>query len=309
MAPTASSKRSRLPFSPPRPGISKVTKPTKDKTKNNKGITKRKSSGDINGDSGVPRSKPKPKPRVTSGVKEKGKRKQTEKVKQRGAGGTMRALLNGARDGNGDGDDDEDEDERQRHEEEDDDEENEVLNDIAARKITDIDTDEDTDSNKDTEESGSERHDLDNDDDRREDENENENEEDADENAPPASRLNFSSPEPDFILAEVMHSHTHTNTHNQGGTNSSSSPDSDEYPIPLPLIHRIMHAHFSVPNTVLSQHARALMGTYVGVFVKEAIRRCVDEKRERVKRGEGGDAGWLEVEDLERVGCQLVLDF
>ncbi|KIW70064.1 hypothetical protein PV04_02374 [Phialophora macrospora] len=290
MAPTASSKRSRLPFSPPRPEVSKVTKSTKEKSKNNKGATKRKSGGIINGNSGVSKSTPKPKPRVTSGAKEKGKRKRIERGKQRGAGGTMRALLNAA------SDEDDDDDELESHDEKEDD--NDEVNDIVPNMDTDVGTDKDTDSNPGTEESGSERHDLDDD----EDDDREDGREDADEPASPASRLNFSSPEPDFILAEVTH------PHNQS-TKPSSSPDSDEYPIPLPLIHRIMHTHFSVPNTVLSQHARALMGTYVGVFVKEAIRRCVDEKKERVKRGEGGDVGWLEVEDLERVGCQLVLDF
>lgn len=114
-----------------------------------------------------------------------------------------------------------------------------------------------------------------------------------------------SSPEPDFILAEVTNS-----SRNARATTSSSS---SEFAISLPLIHRIMQSHFNAPEkTVISSDARALVGRYVEIFVKEGITRCVNEKKEREASGGGGtafDSGWLEVEDLERVATQLCMDF
>ncbi|EXJ61759.1 hypothetical protein A1O7_02189 [Cladophialophora yegresii CBS 114405] len=329
MAPTALSKRSKPAFSLPRPGISRVTKSTKEKAMNTRVATKGKSDGkgNINADSaaGV-QKKGKSNPQAKSSIpaaKEKGKGKdkrntgKRQKQKQRGAGATMRGLVDRASD-----DDDDDGrvgGKRKRHteeeEEEDDDdiETDAVLNDIAANMDTDTETD--TDTNNATDESRSERADLDGDEGEDEGRGEDKDEQDKANTASPPAGLDFSSsPEPDFILAEVTHTDKYTRSK---GAKSSGVLDTEEYPIPLPLVHRIMHAHFESPTTTttLSKDAKALMGTYVGVFVKEAIRRCVDEKKERVvkRRREGGggagDAGWLEVEDLERVGCQLVLDF
>ncbi|KAI1620498.1 CENP-S associating centromere protein X-domain-containing protein [Exophiala viscosa] len=107
-----------------------------------------------------------------------------------------------------------------------------------------------------------------------------------------------SSPEPDFILAEVTH-------------NDQSASDTSDPTITLPLIHRIMQSHFSRPEkTSLSADARVLVGKYIDIFVKEGIRRCVDEKKEREQNaGAGVDSGWLELEDLERVATQLCMDF
>lgn len=111
----------------------------------------------------------------------------------------------------------------------------------------------------------------------------------------------------EFMLAEVTH---HPDRHNKSSKNKSS-----DFPIPLPLIHRIMQSQFTTPEkTSLSTDARSLLGKYVEAFVREGIRRCVHERVEREKGvgangGDGSDTGWLEVEDLERVGVQLCLDF
>jgi hypothetical protein len=75
--------------------------------------------------------------------------------------------------------------------------------------------------------------------------------------------------------------------------------------------------HHSLKNpedTKLSTDARACVGKYIEVFIREAIARCAIEVNEKVHEGAsdsalGHDDGWLEVEDLERVGGQLVLDF
>ena len=85
--------------------------------------------------------------------------------------------------------------------------------------------------------------------------------------------------------------------------------------IPIPLLHRIMHHSFKNPEeTKLSTDARACVGRYIGTFIREGIARCAFEVGEKATEGRsdsalGHDDGWLEVEDLERVGGQLVLDF
>lgn len=66
---------------------------------------------------------------------------------------------------------------------------------------------------------------------------------------------------------------------------------------------------------------------YVEIFVREMIARCVAEKKERKKRKEkekekeegdeemrmddddDDDVGWLDLEDLEKVGVGMMLDF
>lgn len=67
---------------------------------------------------------------------------------------------------------------------------------------------------------------------------------------------------------------------------------------------------------------------YAEIFVREMIARCVAEKKERKKRKEkekekekgdeemrmeddddDDDVGWLDLEDLEKVGVGMMLDF
>lgn len=109
----------------------------------------------------------------------------------------------------------------------------------------------------------------------------------------------------DMMLAEITHSPT-------------QSPGSSEPCIPIPLLHRLLYHNFQHPDiTKLSTDARACMGKYVETFIREGIARCAFEMGEKAGIGSdsglGGGApagdGWLEVEDLERVGGQLVLDF
>ncbi len=270
MAPTTS-KRSRPSFSPPRPGKSKVTKSTKDKDSSSKTNSSKVQK---------PKAKATSKDKGTSSAKKGGK----SKTKQRGAGGTMRAFLDEA-------DEDEDEEDnvvaptktpgrqkqRQRREEEEDDG---VLNEFAASMDTDGSEDEQIHNYTRPLDSSTEDGDGD----------EDEHEEDPNEDDP-------SSPEPEFILAEITHPHAP----------SASTPS--EYAIPTPLIHRIMHSSFTSGSTTLSTDAKNLLGKYIEVFVKESVRRCVDEKKDRAQGGGDMDTGWLEVEDLERVGGQVVLDF
>ncbi|OAP64410.1 hypothetical protein AYL99_00382 [Fonsecaea erecta] len=256
-------------FSPPRPGGK--SKVTTKSTKE-KGAAARHSLGAM-GNSKVHKQQQQRKPKA-------GQRPKPRKPARRGDAGTMRAILRAG----GDSDSEE--------EEEDDDDDH-----GGGAEDENLDDEEDEDDDEDG-----------NDDEAQEDENESEEEEAS---LAHDHDLNLSSPEPDFILAEVS-----TTTTGGRRTNTTSSPfSSTDPPIPLPLVHRIMHAHFSRPEqTSISSDARQLVGKYVEIFVKEAIRRCVDDKRERAAHGTGddavvGDTGWLEVEDLERVGVQLCLDF
>lgn len=108
-------------------------------------------------------------------------------------------------------------------------------------------------------------------------------------------------------------------------TNEDAPPPT----IPLGLIHRIMLEHWGeedehengdtgekTTTTKLSGDAREVLGAYVDTFVREAVARAAFEAGEREKKGGAGDGagggggkGWLDVEDLERVGGGLVLDF
>lgn len=119
-----------------------------------------------------------------------------------------------------------------------------------------------------------------------------------------------SSPEPEFILAEIIQHDDHRGKKSLKSTNPSDS----ESPIPLPLIHHIMQSQFANPDkTSLSKDALSLLGKYVEAFIREGIHRCALDRAEREKAGGGtgdaSDSGWLEVEDLERVAVQLCLDF
>lgn len=104
----------------------------------------------------------------------------------------------------------------------------------------------------------------------------------------------------DMMLAEIT----------SAPSSSSLSPT-----IPIPLLHRLMHHSFKNPEeTKLSTDARACVGRYIETFIREGIARCAFEVGEKVHEGGsdsalGHDDGWLEVEDLERVGGQLVVDF
>ncbi|KAL6252641.1 hypothetical protein RBB50_000360 [Rhinocladiella similis] len=176
----------------------------------------------------------------------------------------------------------------------------------TRRAFLDDEADEDDDPESDREpeaidrdETEDEEDEVDQEEDNGEDEGSDDNEEEdgGEEND---ERI-LSSPEPDFILAEVAH--------------DDPAPDvfGPEPAITLPLIHRIMQSHFNQPErTKISEDARILVGKYIEIFVKEGIRRCVDDKKDREKSSGGGtsmDSGWMELEDLERVATQLCMDF
>ncbi|KAF8477240.1 centromere protein X, partial [Kalaharituber pfeilii] len=82
--------------------------------------------------------------------------------------------------------------------------------------------------------------------------------------------------------------------------------------LPPHLISRILHSFLTDETTRISNAAVSSVSEYTRTFVREAIYRAVAEREKRQgKQGSGGIAGYveLEVEDLERVGPQLMLDF
>ena len=120
--------------------------------------------------------------------------------------------------------------------------------------------------------------------------------------SPSLSRSPSPISEPDFILAEV--------THNDDDDDKAS----DEPAVPLSLLHRILHHNFrDKDKTRITTDAKEVLGKYVEVFVREAIARSAyesqgngpDDAGDGMRRGDG----FLEVEDLEKTGVQLVLDF
>ena len=125
-------------------------------------------------------------------------------------------------------------------------------------------------------------------------------EEDNDDDEPTEQEPDDTS-DADMMLAEITHDLPE---------DSALEPS-----IPIPLLHRIMHHSFKNPEeTKLSTDARACVGRYIETFIREGIARCAFEVGEKATEGRsdsalGHDDGWLEVEDLERVGGQLVLDF
>ena len=125
-------------------------------------------------------------------------------------------------------------------------------------------------------------------------------EEDNDDDEPTEQEPDDTS-DADMMLAEITHDLPE---------DSALEPS-----IPIPLLHRLMHHSFKNPEeTKLSTDARACVGRYIETFIREGIARCAFEVGEKATEGRsdsalGHDDGWLEVEDLERVGGQLVLDF
>lgn len=308
MAPTPSTaahKRSRPAFSPPRPGkksksgtsttnktatATKATKVTK-KMGGDRVVKKSTSSG-TRGKNGGTAKGPKQTPKQIQ--------KQAQVGRRKAAAGTMRAILD-------DSDDDEEgeEDEEERFDEEDEDDN------TRKRDQTTVDDSSDSVAEDDEEE------DEDQDEDEDEDGDEDESRPSIHINRPSAADSQASSPEPEYMLAEVIH-HDHREQRRAGGTSSKRTsthhPSEPEVAIPLALIHHIMQSQFTTPDkTSLSIDARSLLGKYVDAFVREGIHRCALGRAERDKAdGVGadvGDSGWLEVEDLERVAVQLCMDF
>ncbi|KAK5128977.1 hypothetical protein LTR85_000310 [Meristemomyces frigidus] len=89
------------------------------------------------------------------------------------------------------------------------------------------------------------------------------------------------------------------------------SQSSDIPQIPQNLIIRLLHEHFADKNTKIDKHAIQVLQKYIEVFVREAIARTALLKKEAAEKFDvsAEDAGWLELEDLEKVAPGMMLDF
>ncbi|KAI9368754.1 CENP-S associating centromere protein X-domain-containing protein [Aspergillus egyptiacus] len=117
---------------------------------------------------------------------------------------------------------------------------------------------------------------------------------DADSDPNRASPIDAS--EANYILAEITHK-----------DNTADDVISSEPLIPQKLLTRLLHHHFRNEKTKIAKDANAVVAKYIDVYVREAVARAAYE------RAEGGDGGvgdgFLEVEDLEKMGPQLAMDF
>ncbi|KAH6680251.1 CENP-S associating centromere protein X-domain-containing protein [Halenospora varia] len=96
----------------------------------------------------------------------------------------------------------------------------------------------------------------------------------------------------------------HENSNLQG-----ASDEQRQESIPPNLLTHLLQSMFTQQGTRISKSANAAVGRYMETFVREGVARCVWARAEGVEGGGGGDGGFLEVEDLERLGPQLLLDF
>ncbi|KAL2858072.1 CENP-S associating centromere protein X-domain-containing protein [Aspergillus pseudodeflectus] len=107
-----------------------------------------------------------------------------------------------------------------------------------------------------------------------------------------------SADEADYILAEITH-------HKDPDTEEVIS---SEPLIPQKLLTKLLHHHFRKEKTKIAKDANAVVAKYIDVFVREAVARAAYERSESGTGGGIGD-GFLEVEDLEKMGPQLAMDF
>ncbi|CAJ2511786.1 Uu.00g074110.m01.CDS01 [Anthostomella pinea] len=88
---------------------------------------------------------------------------------------------------------------------------------------------------------------------------------------------------------------------NNGEEDQEDKDDDDDEAqktIPPELLTRLLHEFFEKDGTRISRDANAAVAKYMDIFVREAVARTAVEK----------GAGFLEVEDLEKVAPQLLLD-
>ncbi|KAL4735645.1 CENP-S associating centromere protein X-domain-containing protein [Aspergillus similis] len=105
--------------------------------------------------------------------------------------------------------------------------------------------------------------------------------------------------EANYILAEI----THAKPEHEDVLSSDPL-------IPPKLLTRLLHHHFRNEKTKIAKDANAVVAKYIDVFVREAVARAAFERAEAQGGAGGGIAdGFLEVEDLEKMGPQLAMDF
>ncbi|KAL2871816.1 CENP-X/MHF2 family protein [Aspergillus lucknowensis] len=114
----------------------------------------------------------------------------------------------------------------------------------------------------------------------------------------PSNSNSNSADEADYILAEITHKES-----------NDDDVVSSEPVIPQKLLTRLLHHHFRNEKTKIAKDANAIVAKYIDVYVREAVARAAFERAESGTRGGGVGDGFLEVEDLEKMGPQLAMDF
>jgi len=107
---------------------------------------------------------------------------------------------------------------------------------------------------------------------------------------------------------------TTTNTTTDQTTEGQAPFDADEVQeLPPALLARLVHENFDDKTVRMSKPANEVLGRYMNIFMREAVARAAEGKKERLGVGTGAMAVdeeiWLDVEDLERVTGGLLLDF
>ncbi|KAL4795698.1 CENP-S associating centromere protein X-domain-containing protein [Aspergillus venezuelensis] len=119
---------------------------------------------------------------------------------------------------------------------------------------------------------------------------------DADAGSASGSDSDNEASEANYILAEI--------THPEHNSDMEDVLSSDPL-IPRKLLTKLVHHHFKNEKTKIAKDANGVVAKYIDVFVREAVARAAFESAEG---GANGD-GFLEVEDLEKMGPQLAMDF
>ena len=82
--------------------------------------------------------------------------------------------------------------------------------------------------------------------------------------------------------------------------------------IPRPLLIRLLHEQFADSKTKIDEHAIHVLEKYFDIFVRETVERARLQKADDAAKaggGDGVDADWMELEDLEKVAAGMMLDF
>ena len=105
-----------------------------------------------------------------------------------------------------------------------------------------------------------------------------------------------------------------TNSVAEQTTQEQTPFDADEVQeLPPALLARLVHENFDDKTIRMSKPANEVLKRYMNIFMREAVARAAEGKKERLGVGKGGMATdeeiWLDVEDLEKVTGGLLLDF
>jgi hypothetical protein len=117
-----------------------------------------------------------------------------------------------------------------------------------------------------------------------------------DEDGPAAPDVLDSDADADELMEDVDHD------------DREAIPPPQLNPIPENLLARLLYHGFEDKQTVIQKGALELTAKYMDTFVREAIARAADERKD-ARKGGGHMDGYLQVEDLEKLAPQLLLDF